>query len=269
MHLGDRRLHVARASAGKARRLADGPLLARRLALRDDDGPPSFRGGQRLRDPRRHIEGGASRSLAAHASLPRGGQPPRSPMSRERPGAEAPDRRRAEKGARGGELSRGPTPAATHRASSRRRRSSRGDRTDVFVHDPPWTFSFEIWRRPRKVLLDSGHVAELSIARNGTAIAFCRGSSDPCQDAYVLPLTEPANDGLPRSAGEPRRLTNGEGRWPQSFLVSRRLALDLCPQPGRGRRLHPRAFIQVALKRRGGAHRSLSIREHIEGISGT
>jgi Tol biopolymer transport system component len=65
----------------------------------------------------------------------------------------------------------------------------------------------------REALLDAGYIQELSVASDGTAIAFCRGSGDPDQEIFVLPLTKPAGDGLPRSAGAPRQLTHGAGEW--------------------------------------------------------
>ena len=64
-----------------------------------------------------------------------------------------------------------------------------------------------------EALLDSGYVQELSVASDGSAIAFCRGWSDIDQEIFILPLTYPGDEGLPRSAGAPRQLTRGAGRW--------------------------------------------------------
>jgi Tol biopolymer transport system component len=87
-----------------------------------------------------------------------------------------------------------------------------------------------------EALLDTGNVQELSVASDGGSIVFCRGWGDTDQEIFVLPLSEPAEGGLPRSLGPPRQLTEGAGQWhahnPAWFRDGKRLVFVRSPVEG-------------------------------------
>jgi Tol biopolymer transport system component len=65
----------------------------------------------------------------------------------------------------------------------------------------------------REVLLhDEPHV-ELDVAPDGSALSYCSAQSHSNMNLFVLPLTPPGADGLPRAAGPPEQVTRGEGLW--------------------------------------------------------
>ena len=64
-----------------------------------------------------------------------------------------------------------------------------------------------------EAVLYRGPHSETIVARDGSAIAFCADSHFR-QDIYVLQLKPPdSDDGLPEAVGEPRRVTDAQGRW--------------------------------------------------------
>jgi serine/threonine-protein kinase len=64
------------------------------------------------------------------------------------------------------------------------------------------------------VLLRSGAIAEVDVSQDGRALTFVEAVSHFTMELYALPLTSPTTpDGLPGAAGEPERLTFGEGAW--------------------------------------------------------
>jgi Tol biopolymer transport system component len=63
-------------------------------------------------------------------------------------------------------------------------------------------------------LLLSGPYGDPTVDPTGTRLALLHSSSHYNMDAFVLPLEPPSpGAGVPRAAGEPRRLTEGQGRW--------------------------------------------------------
>ncbi|TDJ69355.1 MAG: serine/threonine-protein kinase [Planctomycetota bacterium] len=64
------------------------------------------------------------------------------------------------------------------------------------------------------VLLWAGPHSEMILAPDGMAVAFVLSASHFNQSLYLLELEPPnAADGLPRSRGEPRLITGGQGLW--------------------------------------------------------
>jgi Tol biopolymer transport system component/tRNA A-37 threonylcarbamoyl transferase component Bud32 len=67
-------------------------------------------------------------------------------------------------------------------------------------------------RNGKDVLLHAGPHTEMILRTDGTAVAMVKSASHFDQHLFLLPLRLD-EDGLPRAAGEPERLTDGEGRW--------------------------------------------------------
>jgi hypothetical protein len=65
------------------------------------------------------------------------------------------------------------------------------------------------------VLLEEPHT-ELIVARDGTAVAYCRAANHPAMQLYYLKLRLPSPesvDGLPTPEGQPVQLTDGHGNY--------------------------------------------------------
>jgi TolB protein len=63
-----------------------------------------------------------------------------------------------------------------------------------------------------RILYRGPHV-NIAAARDGGAVLFCYAASHADQSLFMLPLAPDNDSGLPRPAGEPRRLTDGKRLW--------------------------------------------------------
>ena len=63
------------------------------------------------------------------------------------------------------------------------------------------------------MLFEGPHV-EINVARDGSAVSFCRSSSHYDMNLQALRLTAPdPSDGLPRVASGPEIVAHGRGEW--------------------------------------------------------
>jgi Tol biopolymer transport system component len=66
----------------------------------------------------------------------------------------------------------------------------------------------------REVVLFQGPHVEMQVARDGSAVSFCRSRSHYDMNLQVLRLLEPDEPGgLPSAAGEPEVVAHGRGEW--------------------------------------------------------
>ncbi|MFQ5641217.1 MAG: protein kinase [bacterium] len=65
-----------------------------------------------------------------------------------------------------------------------------------------------------ETVLYQGPLTEIFVSADGRSVAFCHAAGHWNADIYRLRLELPeSSDGLPRSFGEPEKLTHGEGKW--------------------------------------------------------
>ncbi len=62
-------------------------------------------------------------------------------------------------------------------------------------------------------LLLTGMFGELTVAPDGSAVAYVQGNSHFSMKIAVQPLSVPVGDALPHTLGTPRDLTNANGYW--------------------------------------------------------
>jgi Tol biopolymer transport system component len=63
-----------------------------------------------------------------------------------------------------------------------------------------------------RILYRGPHV-DIAAAKDGSAVLFCYAANHANQSLFMLPLAPDNDSGLPRPAGEPRRLTDGKRLW--------------------------------------------------------